>query len=235
MTEARSPADPRYAGRLVLTGPLWPLGSRIGFLERPFEVTLEATLAWHAELGRDETRTDLPDSGLLEQLLHLAPLQAPTRRRLLVETTGGWTAYFDNDMRGGDPAPWVTQLGQGLGCRGVVAAHIPEDQYPYATTEFHLVGDPSRSVMAGLFEDAWHFEASGMPQPFEDALTYDARLVRNRFTRSMLIRYLQALGIDVERQAFYGRAVLLESTDPTVAAELDVFTARSRYAYSRRA
>jgi hypothetical protein len=227
-------ADPRYAGRLVLTGPLWPLGSRVGFVEWPFEEVVAATLAWRAELGRRDTRTDLRAAGLLAHLLRLAPLQAPPCRQLLVSTSGAWTASFDDDMRGGDPTAWAGTLVARLGCRAVVATHIPEDQYPYPATEFHLLGADDRVVTAGLFEDEWHFEAAGPVQPFEEPATYDARVVRNRFTRARLVRYLLALGIDVDEAAFYGRAVLLESAPAAKATELDLATARSRYAYSRR-
>lgn len=208
------------------------MGSRTGFVEVPFATALELTAGWHAELGREQSVQALPP-GLLDQLIRLAPLQSPWRRELLVEA-GGWTAYFNNDVRGGDPTEWVEHLARVARRRGAVATHIPEDQYPFPLTRLDLVGATTRSVMAGVYDQGrWQFEAHGEVQPFEETSTYEARLIHHRFTRSMLVRYLLALGIDADRASFYGRGVLIEQTG--AARELDLVTARSRYAYDRRA
>lgn len=230
---ADSAADPRYAGRQILTGPLWPLGSRAGFAQLAFDDAVARTLDWRAQGGRAGRVLRLEASGLLTHLVRLAPLQAPWRRELLVETHGPWTAYFNNDSRGGDPGPWVERVAREARCRGVVATHIPEDQYPFAITSFELHGPRRRSVLAGVHHGRWGFEAQGEAQPFEETATYSARLERNRFTRAMLLRYLAALGIDADRPSFYARGVLIASGIRDRSA-LDLVTARSRYAYDRR-
>src|SRR5581483_12265601 len=110
--------------RQVLTGPLWPLGSRLGFVELAFLEAVERTLAWRAGEGRSGRVQRLDAPGLLAQLARLAPLQTPWRRELLVETDGPWTAYFNNDSRGGDPVAWVERMTRETRRRGVVATHI---------------------------------------------------------------------------------------------------------------
>lgn len=47
------------------------------------------------------------------------------------------------------------------------------------------------------------------PLPFEDPSRYRARLVRDRLTRQLLVGYLAALGIRVDDDQRYARAVLV--------------------------
>lgn len=70
-----------------------------------------------------------------------------------------------------------------------------------------------RAIDAGIFESGrWEFSTSGKPQPFEEEDAYRRRLVRERFTRDMLLGYLHALAIEADDPAFYGAAVLAEDT-----------------------
>jgi len=148
----------------------------------------------------------------------LQPLQTPPQRELVVSTSGGWTAHFDNSLLGGDSVSWVGHLSRLFDCRGVIATHIPRGQYSLPATQFELLGPNGekplryvRTVSAGIFDEGhWRFEAYGDEQPFEEVEAYSRRLVRERLTRAMLLRYLSALGVEADEPAFYGDGVLVE-------------------------
>jgi hypothetical protein len=52
------------------------------------------------------------------------------------------------------------------------------------------------------------FDAWGPEQPYEEPERYRRRLIRDRFTREMLLRYLEALGITPEDPDWYTDAAL---------------------------
>ena len=69
-----------------------------------------------------------------------------------------------------------------------------------------------RTIDCGVFDSGrWTFEARGTEQPFEELEAYDSQRVRDRFTRSMLLRYLSALGIDADEMSAYGPASLVQA------------------------
>jgi hypothetical protein len=143
------------------------------------------------------------------------PLELPYRRCLLVGTTTGWTAIFDNSRDGGDPFP-PTYLGRICNARAVVATHSSGPIETCPATQFHLFGPDGepplmyvRTVDAGVFDEGrWRFEARGEVQPFEETEAYSNRRIRDRFTREQLLRYLAALGIHADDAAWYREAVL---------------------------
>lgn len=160
----------------------------------------------------------LDDTSIVDQLRRLPPLQQPPYRELVVATRSGWTAYFDNSILGGDPVSWVGHLSRQLNCQGVIAVHIPPEQYTFPATQFELLGPTGeeplryvRTVSAGIFDEGrWRFDAWGAEQPFEETAAYTRRPARDRLTRDMLLRYLAALGIDADEPSFYGDGVLFE-------------------------
>jgi hypothetical protein len=201
----------------------------VGFLEKPFDDVLAATRSWLKARGEWRRETALRLQPLIDHLLRLAPLQMPPGRELVVESTGGWTMHADNSRGGGDSVSWVGHLSRVLSCRGVIARHIPIDQDAYPSTQFELLGPTGepplkyvRSVTAGIYDDdRWRFETHGEVQPFEDLVTYRARRIRDRFDRTLLIRYLDALGISSDDPAFFRSAVLFEApTTPRWTASI---------------
>lgn len=197
------------------------MGSAIGFIEEPLDVVWGLCRAWRDGLGRPYSTEDLGEMPIIEQVKHLEPLEMPYARRLLVATQGNWTAYVDNAINGGDPPPWVGYLSRELSCRGVVARHVPREQYPYPSTQFELLGPDGtpplyfiRTVSAGIYDSGrWSFQAHGAIQPFEDTAGYALRRKRDRFPRSTLVRYLQALGIQVDDPSFYGAGRLVQENE----------------------
>src|SRR5262245_25939878 len=113
-------------GEVVFGGPAWPIGWAVGFVERPIEEVCPVMRAWEHE--REQATYDhrqLSSCPIVDQLLLLAPLQQPPKRDLIVSTSSGWTAYFNNSILGGDPVSWVGHLSRRLVCQGVIAVHIP--------------------------------------------------------------------------------------------------------------
>ena len=225
------------AESVILGGSAWPIGWSAGFIEAPVNAVREAERRWREELTAHYDTRYLQDASLDEQLAELAPLEAPYSRRLLMGTAGNWTAYFDNSLLGGDPGPWVGVLSEDLGCRGVVATHIPAEQYPYPATQLEVVGPNGggplrleRSISVGIFDEGrWTFEQQGPVQPFEDVEAYGTRRVRDRFSRDQLVLYLDRLGIAVDDVTFFRAGVLF--ADPRIEAQrvLDISAARSEY------
>lgn len=179
---------------------------------------LAATQSWYRSLGRRWMETFLGPQPLVSQLLTLAPLQMPSRRQLIVGTTGNWTMHVDNSRGGGDSVSWVGHLSGVLKCHGVIAEHVPPEQYPYPSTQFEFFGPEGtpplryiRTVSAGIYDEGrWRFLVNGPVQPFERLDRYGARRIRDRFDRALLIEYLDALGIRADDSNFFTAAALLE-------------------------
>jgi hypothetical protein len=198
---------------VVFGGGLWPLGWSIGLVQRPLAEIYDRYRAWGLK-ARFEELGRLP---ILDLLQHLLPFEMPYTRRLLVATRSKWTAIFDNSRGGGDPWPPTSYLAAG-DVHGVIATHIPRKQYSLPATQFHLLGPTGepplhyvRTIDAGIFDSGrWEFQTFGQPQPFEETEAYEKRLIRDRFDRDMLLRYLAALGIDADEPDFYGEAVLVQ-------------------------
>lgn len=193
---------------------LWPIGWSIGLVHSPLRRVREVWSGWTVDGRRKEV--DLGQEPLLQQLERLLPFEMPPRRRLFVELGDGWTAIFDNSRGGGDPFPVVSRLSAELNVTAVLATHSDPEQTSVPATQLHLFGPSGeppqmyvRTIDAGKFDSGrWSFRAWGSPQPFEQLDRYEERLVRERFTRTMLLDYLSALGVRPDDATEYGAGVL---------------------------
>jgi hypothetical protein len=226
---------------VVFGGGLWPIGQAVGFVELGLDKTIEHYEQWGKNWEALPSFRELGDPRLLDLLWELLPLEMPYRRRLLVGTTGEWTAIFDNSRGGGDPSPPVSFLSRSAGVRGIVATHTPREQGPHPATQFHLFGpngEPPlryvRTIDAGIFDEGrWRFDTSGTPQPFESLERYEARLVRDRFDRTLLLDYLAALDIRADDPDWYRSGVLVSEGGrwkPSWTATLEEARAEAREA-----
>ena len=143
----------------------------------------------------------------------LLPLTGPLLRSIWVETSGPWTAYFDNFVGGSDTFGPVSYLAQQLGCSGVAIGCREGTSKRGASANFSLYGpEPTewlnvvRAVSAVQDLGRWEWSTSGKPQPFEDVAVYQRRRVRDRLTSDMLTAYCGALGIRPFDESFYGTA-----------------------------
>jgi hypothetical protein len=197
----------------ILGGPLSPIGWRVGFIEAPLRTTLDRLSGWRGELGADLDVVDVPTWPRC--LSALDPLEAPWTTELLV-AHGGWTAYLNNGIDGGDPWPPTSHLGDLLGVRWVVADHQPPTMVGHAGTGLQLGGPGGvpplgiqRTIDAHAEDGRWSWYEDGPVQPFERPDAYRVRRIRDRFPRPLLIEYLGALGIAVDEPTAFGPGILV--------------------------
>lgn len=193
-------------------GDASPLGWVVQYLDAPQETVLGA-LGAIPDLRVDMT----PVMGSLRTALHaLLPFESPWTRELVLPC-GGWTAYLNNGLNGGDSSARGLAVGRDLGVRTVVAEHTLRYGPGHQATQLWVHGPDGapplmvrRTLSATATDGRWHWEASGEPFAFEDTSRYTARRVRDRFDRGLLIRYLGHLGIPADDANAYGEAMLVQ-------------------------
>jgi len=207
---------------------LAPITFRIGFLNHPFEGASAFFVSWIRQHFKsiESVELSLPIEGAL---LQLQPLAAIPRRWLFVQAANGWVAYFDNCVRGPDPASTIGYMTEQLGCRGVIATSIPHNppgntginRGIYGAVQFELFSPHKMEFLnyertvSVAYDTKWRFDANGAVQSFEDLAKYQNRRIVDRFTTEMLKNYCHALGIRVDSSDFYqNRAILVSSNDP---------------------
>lgn len=198
-------------GGMLLGGRYAPITDAIGFLEAEFARVVEVDTRWRASLGGYQGR---PVSGPLSTLLDgLLPLTAPLARYAWVETTGPWTAYFDNFVGGSDTFGPVSYLARQMGCRGIAIGCREGTSSRDAATSFAVYGPEQtdwlnlvRSVAAVQENGRWTWSVQGTPQPYEDLAAYRRRTIRDRLTPGMLAAYCGAIGVRPFDESFYGSA-----------------------------
>lgn len=193
---------------ILLGGEACPLGLSVQFIEAPEDEVVASFPGEFANAARSSTGRPLPQA--LEAML---PFQAPWTR-MLTASVGPWTAVTNNFINGGDPTAPGHAVANALGARCVVATHAPRYGPGHATTQLEVFGPEGepplmyiRSLAAHATDGRWIWHESGTPLAFEETGRYTARRKRDRFDRAMLLRYLTALGIAVEDNA-YGEATL---------------------------
>jgi hypothetical protein len=187
-----------------LGGELAPAGTSVSFLRRPFDEVRAALLTWRREELRQkiEEQGPAPWRSCVESL---DPFEAPWTVEVLL-ASGEWTTYLNNWIQGGDPTAAAPYLGTRLGREHVVAMHSPPDSAGHAATQLWLerAGAPVRTIAAHATDGRWSWQADGEAQSFERPERYQARRIRDRLDRPLLVEYLRALGILVDEAAFYG-------------------------------
>ncbi len=66
-----------------------------------------------------------------------------------------------------------------------------------------------RTIEASATDGRWSWHESGTMQPFEQPERYTARKKRDRLDRPLLVTYLEALGIRVDADDFYGDGIVI--------------------------
>jgi hypothetical protein len=193
----------------LLGGRYAPITDGMGFLEADFSHVVDADRRWRTALGGYAGRSI---SGTLPALLDaLLPLTGPCLRYLWVQTSGGWTAYFDNFVLGSDTFGPISYLAQQVRCRGFTINCRAGTSKRGASVIFNLYGpEPTeflncvRAVAAIQDQGRWEWSVTGSVQPFEEVERYQSRRVRDRLTPDVLARYCEALGIRPFDESFYG-------------------------------
>ena len=216
--------------RTLLSERFAPITSSIGFLDLPLDEAAKGLERWRRSLY-PKTRVERSPDGFPQVLRRLEPLTGGSVPRELLVTAGQWTAYFDCSLRGTDAAPPISYLARQLRCRGVAITSQPHTEgMPgirdgrYGAVQFQLFGPAQtdwlnyvRTLSVTYDGSRWEFDASGIPQEFEEPDAYRSRRVRDRFTSEMLERYCKALGIDAFDPAFYGPDSFFLESDVVMA------------------
>lgn len=200
----------------LLGGAAGPIGWSVPFLDTPLDALVDALRNVHS--GHPlEVEGVGPYPACLERL---PPFEAPWTRELVM-ACGSWTAYLNNFVDGGDPSAVGPAVARLLGVRCVVATHTPRYGPGHQATQLEVTGPGGvppmmceRSVSASATDGRWEWHAFGTPFPFEDTGRYQARRVRDRFDRGLLVDYLGRLRIHAEDDAAYGDGVLLQQHVP---------------------
>jgi hypothetical protein len=216
---------------LLLEDRLRPLTDEIGFLDLPFQQSLDAYLDWmrycwqrQLDLGEADLATT-PVTGNLETILRaLGPLRLGEASRVaVVPTAGPWTAFFDNCDRGADFEALTYSLAKRTDHRTLrftanldVVDGQPRKHTWLPHTRFYLRGPVERQLFAWVNDnERWTWDTSGEPQPFERPEYYRARRIRDRLSIPIMAEYAAALGLRPFDADFYapdGAATIVELT-----------------------
>jgi hypothetical protein len=206
-------ADSRYA----------PVTWEVGLVPSGFTEVAEVLRSWRLSLGKRCTTQVRTDD--LAAIVALEPLQGSPPRELVMEATGGWSAYFNCSINGTDAASAMAWLAKELDARTFVVSckphgSVPADDPTYVRfTSYYRDGngflEADRHVEVLFDMGKWSFTEMGEPLPFEQPDRYGARLKRERLTPAMLRQYFVDLGIDLfDPNSFGPRSVVLECISP---------------------
>ena len=215
---------------LLLKNRFYPITSCIGFLETDMDTATAAFLQWQEGLlPKDNTDFHLKKQAEQGSLENLLPLLLPLlsrelRKHLFVATKSNWIAYFNNKKSGTDAASVIGYLPTQINCRGLIVKAIlndPAKKRPGAIV-FDMYGPQTvnyknniRTISLLNDSSKWEFFQQGEPFNFEETDEYNAPAMQDRFTFSMLTKYLSALGLHPFDENFYmPAAVLIEKEGP---------------------
>jgi hypothetical protein len=181
-----------------------------------------AFLEWQATLGV-AWRVIHTDTSLEATLEALLPLSNGKRRRAFIATRSGWTAQFQNGIKGSDPFPVMNLFAARLGVLAMRVCSTTIDKL-YTSNIWEVYAPPHlggssfnyrRSIAVANDGGKWTFDQSGAPYGFEDLASYSAFRKRDRFTREMLERYLAAFDLYPFDEKFY----VVDAAAPAIVLE----------------
>lgn len=198
----------------LLGGDAGPVGWSMHYVDADLGTVVDALLTWRGELSEHvETSSSLPFEDAVGRFL---PFQAPWTRELLLPC-GSWTAYLNNMIGGGDPTASANVVARRLGVAWVGATSTPRFGPGHQSTQLSVVlpatssgAAVERVLSADATDGRWSWFELGDALSFEEVARYQARRVRDRLDRALLLRYLSALGIPAGDEAAYGPGVVVQ-------------------------
>ncbi|MGF1667419.1 MAG: hypothetical protein ACFCVC_14250 [Acidimicrobiia bacterium] len=191
---------------LFLGGELSPIGDTVSFLRRPAADVLEVINGIRAD-----ATLEVADVGRLPgSVSRLDPMEAPWTTEVVIDC-GDWTAYLNNSIGGGDITAIAPAVGRILNTVCVGAQHSERYGPGHAATQLWLQGPDGepplmyvRTLSAHCQDGRWSWRTSGAIQDFEKPERYERRRIAQRFDRTTLTEYLDALGIRMDDPSFFG-------------------------------
>ncbi len=180
-----------------------------------FEVGTSALADWIVR-GFDAGWATRPAgvSSMNEAVRLLAPGDDVTR--YVCVPVGHWTALLSNGPLGTDVGVLPSYAARELGCRAMRVVTVEDSAtYPARVLEVYgPSGEPplamERSIVAANDGGRWVFETWGDAYPFEIQSAYERRAKASRFTTDMVFEYLTALGVPIDTNPDWARAVTVE-------------------------
>lgn len=204
---------------LFLGGSARPLGCWVTFVDRPYEMFLEALMGFHAETA-DHTFVLTDPEPVGAALRHLDPMESPWTVEMVVDCSFG-IAYVNNKIGGGDPTAHAPVVARRLDARAIQAEHMPKYGPGHAATQLWIQGPDGepplmyeRTLSAYATDGRWAWKESGTVQAWERPDRYEARLKRDRLDRALLVDYLGKMGIFVDQPEFFGAARAIRAQVP---------------------
>lgn len=185
-------------------------GVQFGLIKGSCETVSQAFLDWQMTFlpAYGMRVTAAPISGLIsDALAKLLPRTAPIAVKYLFwPLNEEWTLYFDNGRLGSDasaPSVLAARL-QTDGIRISLAEHLVDRsskkvlQYGATVFEYFEKANVRRSIFVINDGGKWVFGQDGAALPFEHEASYESRLVRDRFSGALLLKYLQELNASLD-------------------------------------
>ena len=171
---------------------------------------------WLAEgLGPDFVVKPAGWDSLDAAVAALAPSASVQRRAVI--PVGAWTLLLTNGPLGTDVGVLPSLATRQWGCYGVRATCVEAAEHVFPGRVLEVYGPGGvpplmalRSITAMNDGGRWVFETSGEPFAFERLGEYEHRLKRRRFTSALLYEYLRALGVPIDDEPAWTRAVVVE-------------------------
>jgi hypothetical protein len=200
-------------------------GMQFGLIKGSCESVSQGFLDWQMTFLREYGMrlTAAAIGGTISDALHnLLPRTAPIATRYLFwPLNEEWTLYFDNGRLGTDASP-PSVLASRLHTDGIrisLADHTvgasPKEVIQYGATIFEYFQNSHlrRCIFAANDGGKWRFGQEGAAFPFEDQDSYRARLVRDRFPKTLMLHYLRELNASVDgaqrSPVEHGRGILI--------------------------
>jgi hypothetical protein len=95
-----------------------PVTHDFGLIKAPLENVVAELLAWHRSIGTHYERKEIATS-LAAAFDALPPLSVGKQRKLFLQTSSDWTAYYQNGIQGSDPFPVTSELARNMGVLGM--------------------------------------------------------------------------------------------------------------------
>lgn len=154
----------------------------------------------------------------------LAPSASLDRRAVI--PIGDWSVLLTNGPLGTDVGMLPSLATREWGCRAIRATCVEAREHAFPARVLEVFGPDGapplmvvRSITAMNDGGRWVFETFGEPFAFERLDEYQHRLKRCRFTCSLLYEYLRELGVHIDCEPDWPRALVVEE-DPSRSRSL---------------
>jgi len=193
-----------------------PLGKGVGFIKCDIHRVVDEFIVWQKELsskfyqGRYDLSKELIGEKFPYALKKLLPLSIEIKRYLFLQSSNGWTIFFNYHISGSDLSE-VEVLTTRLNCEGIEAIYCPRSADQLGASQFALFDDHKCNEYNNLKRlislidegDKWQFDQEGELLPFENPEIFKNRLKQNRFTLIHLKEYLKEFNIEYDAIDFY--------------------------------